>query len=82
MAVIYEAAVLTTGGTFRAYNIAETVICVTEDDTEGITDFIHQKDHDTALGDPEMLIPLLTAWLYEMRRGLDIITASLTSRSE
>ena len=82
MAVIYEAAVLTTGGTFRAYNIAETVICVTEDGAEGIIDFIHQADHDAVLSAPEMLIPLLTTWLYEMRRGLDIITASLTSRSE
>jgi hypothetical protein len=82
MAVIYEAAVLTTGGTFRAYNIAETVICVTEDGTEGITDFIHHAIHDTALGAPEMLIPLLTDWIYEMRRGVDVITASLTSRSE
>jgi hypothetical protein len=81
MNTIYEAAVLTTGGTFRAYNITEQIICVTEDGTDGVIDFIHKDGTDGTIAAPETLVPTLVGWLWEMRRGLDIITATLTSRN-
>jgi hypothetical protein len=58
----YEAVVVTTDGTYRAYHAAETVICVTEDGIEGIIDFIYQDENEPVQGAPEMLVTVLIAW--------------------
>jgi hypothetical protein len=78
----YEAVVVTTDGTYRAYHAAETVICVTEDGIEGIIDFIYQDENEPVQGAPEMLVTVLIAWVYEMRRGLNLVSASLHARGQ
>ncbi len=78
----YEAVVVTDDGTYRAYRLTEASVCVTEDGTDGIVDVIHLDEIEAALWAPETLIPTLISWIYEMRRGLGIVSANLASRRD
>jgi hypothetical protein len=74
---IYEAVVVTSDGTYRAAPVSPTLICITEDGVEGVTDFIEVEEAQTA---PECLTPTLVAYGFERLRGLSIVTATLTRR--
>lgn len=77
MTSLYEAVVVTNDGTYRAFPVSETLLCVTEDGVEGIIDFIDVEQAGTA---PENLVPQLLAYTFERLRGLDVISATLTRR--
>ena len=81
MNYIYEAVVVTNDGTFRAYPVSPTLICVTEDGVEGLFDTIELGDGNTLASAPENLTTTLLVYLYEMVRGLDVISATLSNRT-
>jgi hypothetical protein len=80
MTYIFEAVVETDGGTYRAFQISPDAYCVTEDGVEGLADFVTLELADRALLAPENLVGTLTAWVYEMRRGLTILERGLSRR--
>jgi len=77
MAGIYEAIVVTTDGTYRAFPVGPGIICITEDGVEGVTDFVEVEEVQTSA---EALTPFLVAYVFERLRGLSIVTATLSRR--
>lgn len=81
MADIYEAIVQTDGGgTFRAFQMSPSTVCISEDGVDGIIDYIELPAAYQAMSAPEQLVPTLVAYIYEMRRGLSILSAKLRRR--
>ena len=80
MEYLYEAVVVTSDGTYRAYPLTPTLICVIEDGKEGILDTIELPDDLALASAPDNLTQTLLFYLFEMVRGLDIITATLRRR--
>ncbi len=78
----YEAVVETNAGTFRAYRPSASTLFVVEDGEVGIIDIIHLDEIEAALWAPESLIPALISWIYEMRRGVGIVSAILSTRRD
>lgn len=77
MFVLYETVIRTTGGTYRATVVAPSTIAVTLDGTNGVIDCILVAEHGDITSSPESLTTLLTSWIYEYARGLDIIATSV-----
>lgn len=73
----YEAVVVTSDGTFRAFPVSSDVICITEDGAERVTDFVEVYEIQTAA---EALTPFLVEYVYERLRGLSIVSATLSRR--
>jgi hypothetical protein len=78
MSNIYEAVVVTTDGTFRAFPVGPGLVCITEDGRHDIIGVIEVEQAQTA---PEALAPALIGYIYEHVRGLDILTATLSRRN-
>ena len=76
----YEAVVVTSDGTYRAFPVAPNLICVVEDGREGLLDTIELDEGIALAAAPENLTQTLLFYLFEMVRGVDIITATLRSR--
>jgi hypothetical protein len=79
---IYEAIVRTRDGTYHAYQVSPSTVCVTEDGIDGIVDQLQLPPSFQAITGPEELVPILIAWTYEMRRGETIISAKLRRRDD
>jgi hypothetical protein len=77
---LYEAVVVTSDGTYRAYPLTPTLICVLEDGKDGILDTIELPEDCALASAPDNLTQTLLFYLFEMVRGLDIITATLRRR--
>jgi membrane protease subunit (stomatin/prohibitin family) len=75
---IYEAVVVTSDGTYRAYVFAKTEVFVLEDDLPGIADRFEVADYGGNASYPESLLDALMAWIQENRRGLSVLEARLT----
>jgi hypothetical protein len=79
MMMNYEAVVTTTDGTFRAFLVSDTQVCVTEDGI-GLVDSLDLTKDDTPFYSPEQLASVLIWYVYERQRGLSIETVSLHLR--
>jgi hypothetical protein len=80
MTYMFEAIVATDGGDFRLFQVAPDAYCVTEDGVEGLADYVVVEPDDRALLAPENLVGTLTAWVYEMRRGITVLDSALARR--
>jgi len=80
MASIYEAVVVTSDATYRATAVGPLAVAITEDGVEGVTDLIQLDETNAANASPENLPVLLTWWVYEYRRGYEVISATLSRR--
>ena len=80
MSDIYEAIVRTHDGTYHAYQVSPSTVCITEDGIDGIVDHLQLPPRYQAIRGPEELVPILIAWTYEMRRGETIVSAKLRRR--
>jgi hypothetical protein len=77
MAQYYRAVVETSAGTFRIRSLNRCSLAVEEEGLEGIVDVINLDELEVDLWAPESLIPALISWIYEMRRGVGILSANL-----
>ena len=80
MTYMFQAIVATDGGDYRLFQVAPDAYCVTEDGVEGLADYVVVEHEDRALLAPENLVGTLTAWVYEMRRGLTVLDCALARR--
>lgn len=79
--MIYEAHVLTDCGSYRAFTLAGHTVAISEDGMDGFIDYIHIDPVGLAGNAPENLVQLLIEWVYEFRRGEQLLNAVLTRRS-
>lgn len=77
MAQHYRAVVETSAGTFRIRALNRFSLAVEEEGLEGIVDVINLDELEVDLWAPESLIPALISWIYEMRRGVGVLSANL-----
>jgi hypothetical protein len=75
---MYEAVVITTDGTYRAYLFNGFEICVLEDGVPGVTDRLEMSSLDGYINSAEMLVQTLIDWIHEYRRGAEVLEAKLT----
>ena len=80
MVSYYEATAVTTGGTYRALMLADETIAILEDGVAGLVDTLPGTYSDGTMASPESLVRDLVWWIYEMRRGEEILNASLHLR--
>ena len=80
MSGYYEALAETTGGIYHALMLADETVAILEDGVPGIVDFLPGKHSDGTRASPESLVRDLVWWIYEMRRGEEVLTASLHLR--
>ena len=80
MPLIYEAEVTTDDGTFRAFRVTSTAICVTQDGHNGVIDYIWLDETDQLETAPENLVQILIEWIFEIQRGITVLTGTLTCR--
>jgi len=73
----YEAVVVTSDGTFRAFPVTKTKICIVEDGVPGVIDFL---DALPGQCEPREITPLLLTYIFERYRGLSIVSATLGRR--
>jgi hypothetical protein len=77
MSHFYSAVVETSGGTFRAFFGDESTVFVMEEDFVGVADRIELDEHGSATKSPENLAQILVWWIYEMRRGVQILNVDV-----
>lgn len=83
MAETYEAIVQTDdGGTMRAFQVSPGTICITEDGVDGIIEHIELPPSYQRIEEPSQLMPTLIAYVFEMKRGLNITSAKLRRRGD
>ena len=75
---IYEAVASTTEGTYRAFVISGEKVCILEDGLSGLADTFGLSDYGGNARIPESLLNVLTVWIHENRRGIDILEVRLT----
>lgn len=76
----YEAVVNTTDGNFRAVYGSSNVVYIIEEGVPGYADVLNFLLTGADVGRSEQLLPILRAWVYEMRRGLEILEERLQLR--
>lgn len=80
MSAFYEATAATSGGTYRALMLADDTVAILEDGVPGIVDTLSGSYPDGTTVSPESLVRDLVWWIYEMRRGEEILNTSLQLR--
>lgn len=78
MGSMYVAVVKTDSSIYRATAPTPNLIAITEDGVDGVVDYIHLPEDQTVASSPENLTVTLTWWVFELRRGESVITATLT----
>ena len=73
----YKAVVETSAGTFQIRPLTLCSLAVEEEGVDGLVDVINLDAIEADLWAPESLIPALISWIYEMRRGVGILSANL-----
>jgi hypothetical protein len=73
----YEAVVRTTDGTFRASPGLGGLVYVTEDGVSGLAGSMDVGLMSLSWANRDNCLQLLISWVYEMRRGLEILDATL-----
>jgi len=77
----YEAVVVTNDGIFRASTADSKTITVTEDDVNGVVEYIHLHPEETNAASPANLPITLKWWVLENRRGIAILNSYLNLKS-
>lgn len=72
----YEAWVRTSDHVFRAKLGSSGTVYVIEEGVPGYVDCISTLVGGMSVTSPEALLQVLTSWLYEMRRGYEVIQSS------
>lgn len=77
----YEAVVVTNDGIYRASTPDSNTIAITEDDVDGVVEYIHLHPEETNAAAPANLPITLKWWVLENRRGIAILNSYLNLRS-